>query len=210
MSKLKLDLHKKTDEELGDFAEAHRKAVEKPERFPELSPAREAFDPAAQAFADKLGQIVTAETELQTLRSERDALRVTVESNLNARAGNVEEKSKGDESVMISAGFMLRSAPTIISSLPAPDQVSATMGDAPGEIDVSCHRVARARTYVVEMREHSDTEVPGAWSQVKLSSRSSVTITGLTSGKRYAFRIKAIGPNDLESPWSAETGCMAP
>ena len=39
---------------------------------------------------------------------------------------------------------------------------------------------------------------------------SAATVTGLVSGKKYAFRIRALGPNDLESPWSDEAVCMAP
>ena len=38
----------------------------------------------------------------------------------------------------------------------------------------------------------------------------SATLTGLTSGTKYAFRIRVLGPNDLESPWSDEVICMAP
>jgi hypothetical protein len=33
---------------------------------------------------------------------------------------------------------------------------------------------------------------------------------GFVPGKRYAFRIRALGPNELESPWSDEVSCMAP
>ncbi|MES2706461.1 MAG: fibronectin type III domain-containing protein [Verrucomicrobiota bacterium] len=178
--------------------------------FPEPSPSAEVFDTVLKEFADKLTEITTTETTLGTLNADRVKLRDKMEFTLNSRQGHVETVAKENDAVILSAGFTLRSAPTATTSLAAPDQVTATMGDAPGEIDLSWHRVPKARTYVVEMRNHSDTAAPGPWSQAKLSTRSSTTITGLGSGQRYAFRIRAIGPHDLESPWSGEAGCMAP
>jgi hypothetical protein len=91
-----------------------------------------------------------------------------------------------------------------------PHDVSATMRDNPGEIDITCHAVDKAKSSIMEMRLHSDTAAPGPWTQAKISGRSSATISGLTSGMKYAFRIRALGPNDLESPWSDEAVCMAP
>jgi hypothetical protein len=88
--------------------------------------------------------------------------------------------------------------------------VVPTMGDNPGEIGLSCQAVPKTKSDIIEMRQHSDTAVPGPWTQAKISGRSSATLTGLTSGTKYAFRIRALGPNDLESPWSDEVICMAP
>lgn len=99
---------------------------------------------------------------------------------------------------------------TPTTSMEKPYDVSATMGDNPGEIDLSCHAILKTKSYIMEIRMHSDTAAPGAWTQAKISGRSSATITGLTSGMKYAFRIRALGPNDLESPWSDEVICMAP
>lgn len=99
---------------------------------------------------------------------------------------------------------------TPTTSMEKPYDVSATMGDNPGEIDLGCHAVPKAKSYLIEMRDHSDTAAPGPWVQVKVSGRSSATIKGLVSGSKYAFRIRALGPNDLESPWSDEAICMAP
>jgi hypothetical protein len=36
-------------------------------------------------------------------------------------------------------------------------------GDNPGEIDLGCHAVPKAKSYLIEMREHSDITAPGAW-----------------------------------------------
>ncbi|MBN8457573.1 MAG: fibronectin type III domain-containing protein [Verrucomicrobia bacterium] len=60
------------------------------------------------------------------------------------------------------------------------------------------------------MRDYTETGPPADWHQAKVAARSSATLTGLVSGKKYAFRIRALGPNDLVSPWSDEAVCMAP
>lgn len=88
--------------------------------------------------------------------------------------------------------------------------IGCTMGDFEGEIDVQCNAVPKAKSYIYEMREHPDTAAPGPWAQAKIATRSSASINGLVPGKRYAFRIRALGPNELESPWSDEVTCMAP
>ena len=91
-----------------------------------------------------------------------------------------------------------------------PYNMTATMGDNDGEIDLGCHAVPKAKSYIYEIREHSDTAAPGSWGGAKFGTRSSMTFTGLVSGRKYSFRVRALGPNELESPWSDEVVCMAP
>lgn len=211
MVKIKLDLQKKTDEALRDFAAAHIEAMEdNTASFPEPDPSAEIFDTAFKNFRDSLAAITANETQHQSLLADRERHRKTLEEKLQARGGYIEKAAEGDEAKILSSGIQLKSAPTSISSLPAPEDVSATMGDSPGEIDLSCHRVPRAKTYVAEVREHSDTTAPGPWRPGKLSGRSSMTIPGLTSGQRYSLRLRVLGPHDIESPWSPEVICMAP
>ena len=162
------------------------------------------------AYDAKLDAIASIETTLQTMRAEKDAMRVVLERELTGRGSYVDLASGGDEAKILSAAFQVQSAATTTTSIDAPQEVIATMGDNPGEIDLSCNAVAKAKSYIIEMREHSETAAPGAWQMAKVVSRSSGTINGLASGKKYAFRMKALGPNDLESPWSDETVCMAP
>ena len=82
--------------------------------------------------------------------------------------------------------------------------MSASTGDDSGEIDVSWNPVAKARNYIVECREHIDGQAPGPWTQVKIVTRSKLTASGLVTGRKYAFRVRALGPNSVESPWSDE------
>lgn len=210
MSKVKLDLKAKDYTTLRTFAQGHRDAMVGNTNYPTPAPTVAVFDPSLLAFSEKLDEVSAAEVALQTLRAERDALRLDLEKNLNGRGTYVDTASAGDLAKILSAAFEVQADATPTTSMEKPRDFAATMGDEEGEIDVSCHSVPKAKSYLIEMREHSDTAAPGPWTLAKISGRSSASITGMTSGQKYAFRIRAIGPNDLESPWSEEAICMAP
>ena len=210
MTKVKLDLQNKDFLTLRTFAEGHRDAMVGNANYPTPQPSVAVFDASLQAYSTKLNEITATEVILQTLRAERDALREELEKNLTARGSYVETTSAGDQAKILSAAFEVRAEGSPTTQMPRPEGVTASMGDEEGEIDVSCHAVPKAKSYLIEMRDYSDTAAPGAWSIAKISGRSSSTINGLTSGKKYAFRTRAIGPNELESPWSDEAICMAP
>jgi hypothetical protein len=210
MSKVKLDLQRKDYIQLRTFAKEHAAAMLGNVNYPTPVPSSGIFDAASDSYAEKLDKISATETALQTLRAERDVLRVSLEGNLNSRGTYVDDASGGDAAKILSAAFTVQADATPTTSMEKPYEVSATMGDNPGEIDLSCHAMPKAKSYLIERRDHSDTATPGAWLQVKVSTRSTATIPGLISGTRHAFRIRALGPNDLESPWSDEAICMAP
>jgi glutamate synthase domain-containing protein 2 len=210
MSKVKLDLQRKDHIQLSIFAKEHTAAMVGNINYINPVPSSAIFDAASDNYAEKQDKISATETILQTLRAERDGLRVSLEGNLNSRGIYVDEASGGDTAKILSAAFAIQADATPTTSMEKPYEVSATMGDNPGEIDLSCHAMPKAKSYLIERRDHSDTATPGVWVQVKVSTRSSATIPGLSSGAKHAFRIRALGPNDLESPWSDEAICMAP
>jgi len=210
MSKVKLDLQRKDFLKLKDYATAHRDAMVGNANFPSPEPTPAVFNAALNSYETKLDQITAAEIAMQAMRADRDTLRTLLEVELNGRGEYVGKASGGDAANILSAGFEVQADATPTTNMAKPDGVTATMGDNPGEIDVSCHAVAKAKSYIYEIREHSDTAAPGPWGGTKVGTRSSVTFSGLVSGRKYSFRIRALGPNELESPWSDEAICMAP
>lgn len=210
MSKVKLDLQGKDFVALDLFAQAHFVAITGNANFPAPLPPPGTFDPALANYTNILEQITATEIALDGLRVQRGQFRDTLEEMLTERGDYVERTSGGDPVKIISAGFEVQAEGSATTSIDKPTDLSATMGDDEGEIDLSCHAVLRAKSYIIEYREHSDTAAPGAWIQGKVSTRSSCTISGFVSGKKYGFRIRALGPNELESPWSDEVVCMAP
>ena len=210
MPKLKLELQLKSDEDLRGFANAHIAAMSGNANFATPTPTAAVFDPKAAAFGAKLDEITALESDIAARRAERDALRTDLEAALTARGAYVEMTAAGDAAKILTAGFQLKADPSPTSSLPQPGNLIATMGDNAGEIDLACDAVKKAKSYIWECSEHPDNAAPTPWVQAKISARSSITVTGLTSGKKYAFRVRAIGPNEVLSPWSDEAICMSP
>lgn len=209
MSKVKLELQNKNDIQLRVFATEHKTAITGNVNFPMPNPLAAAYDAALLAYSNKLDAIAAAENSLAAMRAEKDTLRAALEDVLTARGHYVEMTAAGDDAKILSAGFGVRAAASPTSQMPLPQGVAGTIGDNEGEIDLLWHPVRMARSYIIESREHSETAAPGAWQQAKVTSRSSATVGGLVSGRKYAFRVRAIGPNDLLGPWSDETVCMA-
>lgn len=210
MAKVKLELRDKNDGVLREFAEAHKAAMVGNTNFPTPNPTPAAFDATLLAYTGKMDEIMAAEIALTTLRTQKDDLRVSLETALNTRGSYVEATSGGDEAKILSSGFAVQVPRSTTTSLDALINVAASLGDDEGEIDLTWNAVPKAKSYIVEMREHSDTAAPGSWQFAKVAPRSSASVGGLMTGKKYAFRIRAVGPNDIESPWSGEAVSLAP
>ena len=113
-----------------------------------------------------------------------------------------------DDAVIVSAGFkpaIVRGAP--IGELPAPQKVEATMSATRGRIDLKWKRPKGSKCESVEYRTRGAT--PGPWQRWKHNARPKCSITGLTSGQDYGFRVRSVGAAG-EGAWSDETMRMAP
>ena len=117
----------------------------------------------------------------------------------------VQGASEGDATKILTSGFAVRDLPTPIGPLPAPVDFMPSMGDEPGEIDLTWSAVHGAKSYLSEYREQGTA---GPWLQ-KFGTKSRLSVTGLTSGKTYVFRVAALGAAG-QSPWSLEAARMAP
>lgn len=210
MSKVKLDLKNRNDNDLRVFATEHKEALVGNASFGTPAPTPAVFDASLTAYTTKLDAIAATEAALEAMRAEKEVLRATLEANLILRGSYVELTSGGDEATIQSAGFEVRATAAVTSALAAPQNVVASTGLKAGQIVVSCATVYRAKSYVIELREHSATAAPGAWRKGKVTVRSTATLVGLVSGCKYAVRVRALGARDIQSPWSAETAAMAP
>jgi hypothetical protein len=88
-----------------------------------------------------------------------------------------------------------------------PPALAATAGDHDGEIDLSWDTVAGAKSYVIE--KSPDPPTPTSWAHAGVSTKSKMTISGLTSGTRSWFRVAAVGPSG-QSGWSDPATKIAP
>lgn len=76
--------------------------------YPAPVPSSGIFDAASDSYAKKLDKISATETALQTLRAERDVLRVSLKGNLNSRDTYVDDASGGDAAKILNAAFTVQ------------------------------------------------------------------------------------------------------
>ncbi len=206
MAQSKLDLRNRTDDELATFCDAHVAAMTGNASFPTPDPAAGVFATTLTAFKTALTEAQQAQAAAQQKTSVKEAARVALEAALNGRRNYVDNKSGGDEPKILSTGFGVRAAATPIGALPAPVDFLATFGDNPGEVDLTWSAIKGAKSYIVEVREN----VAGtAWGGANVVTKSRATMGGLTTGKTYAFRVRAVGAAG-NGPWSDESIKLAP
>lgn len=112
----------------------------------------------------------------------------------------VESVAGDDETMIMSAGMDVHSAPTATTTdLAAPESFTATAGDRDGEIDLHWDKVNKARSYVIE--RSPDPPTATSWSHAAVATKSQATIGGLTTGTKDWSRVAAVGPNG-QGPWS--------
>ena len=89
----------------------------------------------------------------------------------------------------------------------APTALSVTEGDHAAELDLSYDRVSGAKSYVIE--QSPDPPTATSWVHATVSTKSSVTISGLVSGTRYWFRVAAV-TSAGQTGWSDPATKIAP
>ena len=110
---------------------------------------------------------------------------IYLEKLLIAIKANVELLCNDDESIAISSGFTL-----VQNSTPKPKTFNATQGVLPSTVDLECPFANLRAAYVWEMI--SDPINANTWQQIKITNTTATQITGLVSGQKYWFRVKAI------------------
>ncbi|HEX8494332.1 MAG TPA: fibronectin type III domain-containing protein [Pyrinomonadaceae bacterium] len=175
-----------------------------PNPMPALAAVTAAIDAAEQAHQNAL--------EARALSKQRTAALEELEEDLDEMVrrlmGYVESASAGREDVILSAGMEVRDLPSPIGAVPGvPTSMSPTMGDQEGEIDLSWNAVPYAQSYIVDVSPSPATD--DSWEQAAVVTTSSTTVQGLTSGSKYWFRVKAVGPGG-QSGWSDPVMKMSP
>ncbi|WP_163709385.1 fibronectin type III domain-containing protein [Mangrovibacterium lignilyticum] len=131
----------------------------------------------------------------------KNRIRAELEDLLSSLGLYVQQASNGDEALILSAGFSVHRAHEPIGPLVKPQNLMVKPASSNGAVLVSCNAVPHASSYLFEYRELVDTSDNG-WVPLPCT-KSKLTISGLTSGKQYAFRITAVGSTQTLN-WSDE------
>lgn len=162
-----------------------------------------------------IGDLEAAFTASQAAR--QDAKAKTTDQNnkedivdrlLAQLASYVEAVAGDDEKLIQSAGMDVRAPAVSTSDTPAqPAALAATAGDHDGEIDLTWDTSVGTKSYVIE--KSLDPPTPTSWTHAGVSTKSRTTVSGLTSGTRYWFRVAAVNANG-QSGWSDPATKIAP
>ena len=206
-AKVKLQLRTKSIAEMIAMGNEVKQALDGNPDFPDASAL--------------VAELLTATAELLTAKTDADAIdeqsksltkiqtqkETSFERVMNKIGNHVDDVSQGDAAKIASAGlehFFPGDTPDL-GELPKPESLSAAEGDKEGEIDLNWDSVRGARSYEIAIsRETTDN-----WAHSAVAVPSKHTIEDLDSGKKYWFRVAAVGAAG-QGPWSDPATKIAP
>lgn len=199
--KTSLKLAKRSVSDKVEYARSIVAAMTGNLKFPTPSPSLSAVSSAATNLENAIAAAMDGGRSKTAAMHAKEKL---LDDLLTQLAHYVDSISNGDESIILSSGIN-SSADRIAPQLPeAPVNLSSAIGKDEGIIDLKWGKVKGARIYVVEQCDNvadlqnravgSTTPALNVmWKQIGLITKTKLTITGLTSGLKYAFRVYAIG-----------------
>ena len=167
--------------------------------FPTPNPPLSDLTNAKNAFAVAITAAAKGGTELT---ADKNAKRLVLMDVIRNLSYYVQETSGGDEQIILSSGFEVRKTPEPIGHLPEPQNLSAKVAGIPGMIDLNWRAIYGAGSYVIEINS-GDPNDPNGWSIVTSVKKSKATISGLTTGTVYWFRVYGVGAagnGDMSDP----------
>lgn len=132
---------------------------------------------------DALDRALTSSNKSKVLINEAAA---ELQSVLLTLKAYVQRESKGDEAVAISSGFALAAS----TNSHQPQTFQVKQNSLSGTVDLECPFAGNKAAYVWEVTP--DPINSNAWKQFKISNSTSTSLSGLTAGTKYWFRVKAI------------------
>ena len=162
------------------------------------SPTLPVVTAALTAFSDAETAAVNGGVVLTAIKNDRRADLVALVREL---ASYVQVACKGDLTVLMSSGFPIQKPQrNPIGDLPAPSNLTVTLGSHTGELDAAVQPVFGAAVYNWRI---STAANPSAVVQSAQTTAASNTFTGLTPGVVYNAEVNCVGaagPSDWSDP----------
>lgn len=198
-TKIKLGLDKLTVPELIGFAQQITGAMKDNSNFRTPNPPLATVVDATKALQTASEEVNAARMESKNKTIIQNQQEDKLQGLLRQLASYVDNISSGDEALITSAGMDVQATSSGLGDITVPTAFTATTGDSDGEIDLNWNPVQHAQSYVVE----SSLDAPPAakWSHQLASTKSKATLSNLTSGTRYWFRVAAVGSKG-QGGWS--------
>ena len=197
-TKSKLDLNSLTDAEVPDLAALIVTSMTGNATFPAPAPVLTILTAEAKTMRDRIAArdalLQQAQTMTLQIRTDRNILEASLTAE-SATVDSVVAKLPADQqaAAITSAGMGVASdTGTPVGPMPKVEGLTATAGDAEGSVDLAWNAIRRGlQNFLIELSE--DPAGLTGWRFAANSRKSTATIDGLTTGKRYWFRVTAEG-----------------
>lgn len=165
--------------------------------FPDAAPFVAAVATAAAALREAIRDALDGGKTATAIKNSRHR---ELKGAIDRLAEHVSSVAGGNELAILSAGFGVRKPASPLPEPAMPTNLRAFISDHTGRVDLTWDPVDPAVTYHTEWTA-GDPADEQAWELVSVSTRSSVKVTGLPSGKVSYFRVAGIGTKGM-GPWS--------
>lgn len=206
MSRIKLNLRQPVPDKLQTARQIVAAMTNNP-NFATPHPPLADVASSVQTVDDAYKAHQMAKAEARAKASAADDAEIQLDRLLRKLAAYVESIADTDETIIASAGMQTKSSRTTPSILSAPEALSATAGNHDGEIDLTWRKVENSRSYIIQAS--ADPPSAESWTHAETATVANKTIQNLTSGKKYWFRVAAIGSLG-QSGWSEPATRVAP
>jgi hypothetical protein len=197
------DFHTKA----GAIVTALRNNPDFPEPWPPQVPSFAQLEAAYNAYQDALHAAANRD---RAKIAERDDKRAVLEGYLKTLAGYLELIAQGDTTKLIRTGFDQRK--DIVRGVnanppPAPAGFTVKHGKLSGSVILHASSVQGAASYDASHTEASPADDASWQDDGTFTGCNHIDITGLTPGKSYWFRLRAINSAG-NGAWTAPAGLM--
>ncbi len=128
-----------------------------------------------------------------------------LDSQISILGAYIQSEAEGNEAKILSTGALVRKGNAPVGELPAPIGLLAKIGAMEGTVDCKWDTVKGSKSYIIQMA----SDLAGTtWSYSGASTATKYTAVGLSSGKKYLFRVAALGAAG-QGPWSDPAMGMA-
>jgi hypothetical protein len=200
MSKVKLGLKNLTPDQKIDLANTIKTAMTGNANFTTPNPTLAAYGTMIANAQAGIASHNTAKATEQTALANRDALIRVLDAGTTQMGDYVQNASSGDRVKIESAGMSVRDDAAPIGIPAQVMNLVLTEGDFDGTLDAAWDKVRGANSY--EIQTSPDPITPTSWTFKQSASKSSATISGLTSGAKMWVHVRAIGAGNTPGPWS--------
>ncbi|MBI5214739.1 MAG: fibronectin type III domain-containing protein [Ignavibacteriae bacterium] len=190
-SKIKLGLATMQPQEKVEFSSNVLAKMTGNANFPNPNPDLNTVQQKQDDLKLVLSNLEQARQTVAQLAAEAEEKEKALDESLSLLASYVENVSNGDEVIILSSGMSVRSTVKLTKPMPQVLDVRVSQGTNEGEVDLRWKSIKGAKSYALEYSP--DPIGPSTWTHGGIAPKAKFTIGNLESGKKYWFRVAAVG-----------------